>query len=346
MTLTIVTVRRPATTVWGILDNFLMDLASLQDRICSEGPSLSKPLYQKLVDLVCKGDTRVLDDIDFPKPYYPFILITYYILFHRRNLEVAEAVFKKLKKVYEEHPYTFDPDEKCSLKVLEEVIKDFTVLKKQPSKEYKGRLSTRLREIVLKIENIKCHREGWGDTFKILIISHLDPEKSMQILKEIAIQPSIKSIVVDEDVLEGYNLIIYEAPPSTLEFLRSISNTTYNTLFNAFENLRVKENEKNDLERKVARIQRFTLPKDLASILENFKNNIYILLAHSPIIITVVAYGFTGIIMSWLLCLPTVIPYFLEFYYKRRLNKVKKEIEGFIEERVLKGIYEIIWSNG
>jgi hypothetical protein len=345
MTLTTVTVRRPATTVWSILDSFLIDLASLQNKICSESP-LSKPLYQKLVDLVCKGDTRVLNDIDFVKPYYPFILITYYILFHRHNLEAAEAVFKKLKKAYEEHPYTFDLDEKCSLKVLEEVIKDFTVLKKQPSKEYKGRLNTRLREIALNIENIECYSGGWGNTFKMLVISHLDPEKGMQILEETPTLLSIQSMVIDEDVLEGYNLIVYEASPSTLEFLRGVSNAVYNTLFNAFENLRVKENEKNDLERKVVRIQRFiSLQKNVISILR-------VLLMHLllPAIVGVMMYyKIIGTLMSWLISLLTAIPYFLDLYYlyyKRRLDKVKKEIEGFIKERILKEIYETIWPNG
>jgi hypothetical protein len=345
MTLTTVTVRRPATTDWGILDSFLIDLASLQNKICSESP-LSKPLYQKLANLVCKGDTRVLNDIDFVKPYYPFILITYYILFHRHNLEAAEAMFKKLKKAYEEHPYTFDLDEKCSLKVLEEVIKDFTALKKQPSKEYKGRLNTRLREIALNIENIECYPGGWGNAFKMLVISHLDPEKGTQILKEVSTLLSVQSVVIDEDILEGYNLIVYEASPSTLEFLRGISNAVYNTLFNAFENLRAKENEKNDLERKVDRIQRFISPQ------KNVINILSVLLMHLPlpaIVGVMMYYKIIGTLMSWLISLLTAIPYFLDLYYlyyKRRLDKVKKEIEGFIEERILKEIYETIWPNG
>jgi hypothetical protein len=348
MTLTTVTVRRPATTVWSILDSFLIDLASLQNKICSESPSLSKHLYQKLVDLMCKGDTRALDEIDFVKPYYPFILITYYILFHRHNLEAAEAVFKRLKKAYEEHPYTFDLDEKCSLKVLEEVIKDFTVLKKQPSKEYKGRLNTRLRETALKIEKIECYPGGWGNAFKMLVISHLDPEKGMQILEEMPTLLSIQSMVIDEDVLEGYNLIVYEASPSTLEFLRGVSNAVYNTLFNKFKDLRAKENEKNDLERKVERIQEFiSLQKNITSVLRA----LLILLMHLslPVAVVMMYYKIIGTLMSWLISLLATIPYFLDLcylYYKRRLNKVKKEIEGFIENEILKEMYETIWPNG
>jgi hypothetical protein len=339
------TIKRPsATTIWNILDRFLIDLATGQDKICSEAPSLSKPLYQGLVDLVCKGDTRVLDDIDFEKPYYPFILITYYILFHRHNLEAAEAVFEKLKNAYEEHPYTFDLDEKCSLKVLEEVIKNFTILKKQPLRVYKGRLNTRLREIVLSIENIECYPGGWGNAFKKLVISHLDPEKGIQILKETPTLLPIQSMVIDEDVLEGYNLIVYENPPSTLVFLRGVGNAVYNALFNAFENLRVKEIEKNDLERKVIRIQRFKWEQ------KNVIDFLKVLLMHLPlpaIVGVMMYYKIIGTLMSWLISLPTAIPYFLDFYYlycKWRLDKVKMEIEGFIEERILKEIYETIWS--
>jgi len=348
MTLTTVTIRRPATTDWGILDSFLIDLASLQNKICSESP-LSKPLYQKLVDLICKGDTRVLNNIDFVKPYYPFILITYYILFHRHNLEAAEAVFERLKKAYEEHPYTFDLDEKCALKVLEEVIKDFTVLKKQPSKEYRGRLSTRLREITLNIENIECYPGGWGNAFKMLVISHLDPEEGIQILEKMPTLLSTQSMVIDEDVLEGYNLIIYEASPSTLEFLRGISNAIYTTLFNKFEDLRAKENEKNDLERKVKRIQEFiSLQKNITSV----SRVLLILLMHLSLPVAVgvmMYYKIIGTLMSLLISLLTTIPYFLDLYYlyyKRRLNKVKKEIESFIENEILKEIYETIWPNG
>jgi hypothetical protein len=266
---------------------------------------------------VCKGDTRVLDDIDFGKPYYPFILITYYILFHRHNLEAAEVVFEKLKKAYEDHPYTFDIDEKCSFKVLEKVIEDFTELKKQPLRVYKGRLNTRLREIVFSIENIECYPGGWGNAFKKLVISHLDPEKGIQVLKEMPTPISDQSTVIDEDVLEGYNLVVYENPPSTLVFLRGVGNAVYNALFNAFENLRVKEIEKNDLERKVVRIRR--LIRELKSI--------------------------TGFLRALLvLLLPVAVFLHLCYlYYKRRLDKVKAEIDGFIEERILKEIYETIW---
>ena len=224
-------IKPPATTIWNILDRFLIDLATSQDKICSEAPSLSKPLYQDLVDLVCKGNTRILDDIDFGKPYYPFILIAYYILFHRHNPETAIAVYKKLEEAYKKHPYTFDHDEECSLKALGEVIE-----------EYRGRLGTRLRENIYTIRKTKCYQEGWSSSFKELIISQLNPEEGRRILRE-TIDKLDKSerIAIDEEVLEGYNLIVYDNPPPVIIFLRYISDSVYRALEDAFKELRNKE---------------------------------------------------------------------------------------------------------
>jgi hypothetical protein len=89
-------------------------------------------------------------------------------------------------------------------------------------------------------------------------------------------------------------------------------------LFNAFENLRVKEIEKNDLERKVVRIRR--LIRELKSIT-----------------------GFLRALLVHLLPPVAVILHLCYLYYKWRLDKVKAEIDGFIEERILKEIYETIW---
>lgn len=131
-------IKPSATTIWNILDGFLTCLITNQDKICSETPQFIKAAIQGLVDLVCKGDTRILDNIDFGKPYYLFFLITYYILFHRHNLETAVAVYKKLEEAYKKHLYTFDPDEECSLKILGKVIEDFTILKKATIREIQG----------------------------------------------------------------------------------------------------------------------------------------------------------------------------------------------------------------
>ncbi|MCC6056694.1 MAG: hypothetical protein LM583_08460 [Desulfurococcaceae archaeon] len=346
MTLTTDTVRRPATTVWSILDSFLVDLARLQNRICDES-LLSKPFYQKLADLVCKGDTRTLDDIDFVKPYYPFILITYYILFHRHNLEVAEAMFKKLKKAYEEHPYTFDLNEKCSLKVLEEVIKDFTVLKKQPLKEYKGRLKTRLRETALKIKSIKCHPRGWGNAFKILVISRLDPEKGIENLREITLMRLNEPPDIDEEVVEGYNLIIHRTPQPVQTFISKTADSLYHELLTAFDRLKSKEIDKKLLEKELGIAKKIMIfQRFMKRYVEDAPTILTILFDMIPL-----AGGALGAIIYnnflILIAIIAVIDIIVSIYYvlrKRKLLKISEEIEKFIEENILADVYRTIWS--
>jgi cell division protein FtsL len=346
-------IKPSATTIWNILDGFLIDLASSQDKICSEAPSLSKSLYQGLVDLVCKGDTRVLDNIDFGKPYYPFILITYYILFHRHNLETAVAVYKKLEEAYKKHPYTFDPDEECSLKVLGKVIEDFTILKEQPLEEYKGRLGTRLRETVLKIKDIRCYQESWSSAFKELVISRLDPEEGIRILREIIDKlDKLERIIIDEEVLEGYNLIIYGNPAPVVGFLKYIIDSVYKALEDAFKELRNKENEIEDLERKINDLQKY-IPRlrRVGEIVKDIKDIIISILFHaSPLIAGAITYQLTG---TWLYTLAVSLLfiiflllslYGLLYTKRKKLNKIKKEVESFIEERILREIYETIWS--
>ena len=338
------------TTIWNILDGFLIDLGASQDKICSEAPSSSKSLYRGLVDLVCKGNTRILDDIDFGKPYYPFILITYYIIFHRHNLETAVAVYRKLEEAYEKHPYTFDPDEECSLKALGEVIEDFTILKEQPLEEYKGRLGTRLRETVLKIRDIRCYQEGWGSAFKELVISRLDPEEGRRILKEtIDKLDKLERIIIDEEVLEGYNLIVYGNPPPAVRFLKYISDSLRIALEDAFKELRNKENELEDLERRINDLQKY-IPRlrRVGEIVEDIKD-ILLTLSHAlPFIAGAVTYQLTG--NGWytlatflLFAIPLLILYGLLCIERKKLNKIKKEVESFIEERILREIYETIW---
>ena len=215
-----IVVKPSPTTVWNILDYFLIDLAMLKDRVC-ERPSLSKPLYLGLVDLVCRGDTRVLDSVGLGKPYYPFILIAYYVLFHRHNLKTAEAVYRRLREAYENSPYSFDRDEECALKLLEKIIEDFTALHTHPQKEYEGKLSIRLKEIAFKIKNIKCYSTGWSKVFKAILLSCLDAEKSLELLENALkeIEAQRRPADADIEIAEAYNLIENRVSPAIPVFL-------------------------------------------------------------------------------------------------------------------------------
>jgi len=199
------------TTVWGILDCFLIDLAYSQD-ICRNKKHTSRPkLYKQLVALVCEGKEDVLE-IVFGKPYYPFILLSYYMLFHRHNLGVAEAIYRRLREAYENRPYTFDRSEECALKLLEKVIEDFTALSSQ-----RGRL--RLKETAFKVESTKC-TAGWSEAFKAILVSRLNPEKSKELLENaLRVIEAQRRLDVDIEIVEAYNLIESRTDTAILVFL-------------------------------------------------------------------------------------------------------------------------------
>jgi hypothetical protein len=195
--------------VWGILDCFLIDLAT-QD-ICRNKKHTSRPkLYKQLVALVCEGKEDVLE-IGFGKPYYPFILLSYYMLFHRRKLGVAEAIYRRLREAYENRPYTFDRSEECAFKLLEKVIEDFTALSKR------GRL--RLKETAFKVESTKC-TAGWSAAFKAILVSCLNPEKSRELLENaLRVIEAQRRLDVDIEIVEAYNLIGSRTDTAILVFL-------------------------------------------------------------------------------------------------------------------------------
>jgi hypothetical protein len=353
-------VRYSDTTIWNILDKFLIDLATIQDSVCSKSPSLSRPLYQGLVDLVCKGNTGVLNSIDFGKPYYPFILITYYVLFHRHDLETAETVYEKLKEAYEKQPYTFTPDEECSLKVLGKVIEDFTVLRGQQLEKYKGRLNIELGNTESKIEKIKCHLGVWSNAFKMLIISHLNPEKAKENLMEIREMMESQSesldTYIDDEIVEGYNLIIYRAPQPVLIFISKIAGSLYRRLLATFDTLKSKEIDKKFLEKelsdaeKIMTIQRFIKKrvKDAPTILTIILFDIIPLAGGGALGAMIYNYinALLGLALILAIVITGIIDIVLSTYYvlrKRKLLKINEEIEKFIEENILADIYKTIW---
>jgi len=79
-----------------------------RERICDD--HISKyPFYNALVDLVCKENIRELRRrLIITKPFYPYILLTYYVLLHEGNLDLAKALYKRLLNIYADNPSIFD----------------------------------------------------------------------------------------------------------------------------------------------------------------------------------------------------------------------------------------------
>jgi hypothetical protein len=152
--------QRIKLTFWEAVDEFLRDLA--KGNVCGNPSYPDNEYYRRLMSTVCEGKEGALDLIRV-KPYYPFILIAYYILFHRRNLSLAGRIYDKLRGFYEKYPHTFTSDEECAFKMLGIVIHGLAsgqspqVIARMLGEDYDG---------------VNC---GWGLLFKLLLQSHLDP---------------------------------------------------------------------------------------------------------------------------------------------------------------------------
>jgi len=159
--------QRIKLTFWEAVDEFLRDLA--KGDVCGNPSYPGDEYYRRLMSTVCEDGEDALGIIRV-KPYYPFILIAYYILFHRRNLSLAGRIYDKLGWFYEKYPHTFTRDEECAFKMLGIVIRGFEVA---------GQLPGECRDSVLREVAHRLGREyecpGWSVLFKLLLQSNLDP---------------------------------------------------------------------------------------------------------------------------------------------------------------------------
>jgi len=163
----------PTLTIWEAVDEFLKDMAS--GMACTNPRYTDSEYYMRLVNTACRGAEDALELIDV-KPYYPFILLAYYVLFHRHNLNLARKIITKLGEYYGKYPYTFTSEEKCALGMLREVIRDFEAMRETPKDVYRdgGSLGIRLREVASRLGLEFSNCGGWSGLFRLLLQSHLD----------------------------------------------------------------------------------------------------------------------------------------------------------------------------
>jgi len=115
--------------------------------------------YNKLKALICRDDIEAAEKVS---ESWPLILMAYYLMFHRRNLETAQKVLSLLKS------RNLDEKEKAVLEILETAGE---VAAKPPC----GNPET-LRLYAKKISGIQTY--GWASLLKALVMTHLtcDPD--------------------------------------------------------------------------------------------------------------------------------------------------------------------------
>jgi len=213
----LISVRPRPTTIWNVFDYFIMDLGEFGDAICKE-PRLNDDYYMGLVSLVCEGKEDALKFIE-GKPYYPFILIAYYILFHKHDLGLAKKVMDKISDYKEKSPYSFDDDERCTSDMLDYIIYQLDKMRSQKPQSLLESLRF-LADWISNRNQYKCLSRGWGELFRLLLLSHLDPNNVMNYLnkiKETILMEQRRTIPDDIEIIRHYKIKVSDVAISPME---------------------------------------------------------------------------------------------------------------------------------
>jgi len=243
-------------TAWNLLDYFIAQLGTNGEEIC-KGRINDDPFYNTLVDLVCKENIRELPShLNITKPFYPYILLSYYVLLHKDNLDLAKAIYKRLLNIYADNPSIFDRDEEISLKIIGEVIESFDTLRGLDN--HKSVLKYHLEFLVAKLSKVDCTEGGWSCFFKELVIAdlELDLEKRYEKLSTIKKKYEVKPALIDEELIEGYNLFMDEEFSPISMFLSGIAKIELDSLENLRQKISELEKKKEDVENRLEKIQK------------------------------------------------------------------------------------------
>ncbi len=179
-------IRPKPTTILNTLDYFIMDLGEYGEYVCTEPQLVNDEYYTGLMRLVCEGDAGILDRLG-TLDRYQGLLITYYLLYHRRDAKLAGVVLNRTVIARGER------DEECVFEVLKRGVD--------------GSLT---REWLV---NHSCGGwRDWGEWVRNLVLAHVDGENAIKYLGRVIewVLMDIKmSIPKDEEFIRHYRIDPY-----------------------------------------------------------------------------------------------------------------------------------------
>jgi len=336
-------------TAWNLLDYFIAQLGEEEERICNNRIS-DDPFYNALVDLVCKEDIRELPRrLIIAKPFYPYILLTYYVLLHKGNLDLAKALYKRLLNIYTDNSNIFDRNEEASLKIMGEVIESLDALRGLDENNHRNILKYHLEFLVAKLDKVDCIEGGWSCLFKELIITELEPnfEKRHEKLSSIKKNYEDRPIPMDEELIERYNLFMDEEFSPIYTFLSSIVEKELDSLKHMYEKIRELEAEKKNIENRLKKILDFQ--RKLHIYAEKAESTFKKVLTYLSIIGGLIAgitvlfnIGLLGLILAVAISSLLILIKVAEWLFRRNLKKIEERINYLKSSRVER-LAEIIW---
>ena len=337
-------------TAWNLLDYAIVQLGKEGDRICSNRIS-DDPFYNTLVDLVCKNSRELPRHVAISKPFYPYILLTYYVLFHRGNLDLAKAIYERLSRIHKDNSNVFDRSEEVSLKVIGEVIELFDALRELDKNVHKNILEHHLEVLIAKLNKVDCARGGrWSCLFRDLIISDLEPNlehgySKLSSIKEMEINKA-SFIPIDKELIEGYNLFITEEFSPIYTFLLSITERELDSLKHVYEEIHKLEIEKKNIKEKLNKI--LDIQRMLYIYTEKAESTFKKAFTYWPLIgllgtVTTFIIGLLGLV--FLATLSTYLLKLAETLVRRNLKKIEERINYYLKSSRVERLAEIIWPS-
>jgi hypothetical protein len=350
---------RGLKTRWTILDYFIERLAEKGDEICNESEIKNK-YYEKLQSLVCNGNTEVLETIELG-PYYHFILISYYALFHKKDFDLAYKIFQKIYRIYEEDKTLFDDDEERSLNYLRSIFEKLKTIRNNCNmyKPGSGYLITILKDIAEDLGQTKnTVKDAWSSLFKDLLTIHLnpDPANENEIRTKISqIKDTIQTLsdersLLTEEIIDGYNIFsggLSMAPYYFIYYMAQKTEATLTTKFDKYKKYIQRYKSWKKCETRLKKIYDIiTKVKDIIGKNDIVKTIVASIIIISPSLLFIIHSVFpinllsllneiliTGLSLVILFIITTIV------ISKFILRRIERQINSFIEIDILKDIY-------
>jgi len=326
-------------TRWDILDFILVELGLYGQNICNKRPPTENEFYTVHIDLICKYDITRFKQIiaQLTKPFYPYIVFTYYILFHGQNLKTAYELYQMILERYYRNPREFNEDELIAFEMLREIIDTFKILSEQ---EKKKNLPSHMAFLASKLKNIKCSEYGWSYLFRNLLLGWIDVHDE-EIFENLKKTKTEEIDILDKDIIEHYNIINlgWESPVHI--FFYHFSHKLSEKSEKIIQLKKQKESYKNRLIKfkKILKIEKIIEKVEKYTKIINF---ILYIIAIPFSILPLIYYRFT--IENFIITIiGLILLIFLvqDIYYKLRIKTIDKKIKslrfGYLEK--------IIWPS-
>jgi len=337
-------------TLWNLLDSFIIQLGMEGDEVCNRRTNEDR-FYNTLVDLVCiQGSVKLLDGLVIEKPLYPYILLTYYVLFFKGDFSLAKALYNKLSDSRERYSRLFDENEETSLKILEKVITFFDALNKSDRNNHRNILRHHLEILMNMLKEAQCIEHDWSCLFRDLIVSHLDInlEQIRKIYKDITRACATEFEPIDKELIDGYNLFIDKSFKPVCMFLPGVASRRLRAIEYIYDRLYDLESKKKSLEERLSTIQQ--LQKKLRIYVENVRGIIYILpmlLPPSIFYLLITLHITTTNWLTWIISFSPLVIYVpkgIEIILKQKIKKIEKKIIH-LKSSEIERLANIIWSS-